>query len=167
MMRSTVSRTVGRFKRCCGTDQPLQFTALASDPGRVTSKDTVLWLTNRTTPLQPCARGWMSADSSAGMNLDQWQAEFDYRLCIRSLPSDNPLPELAFHALIDADRNRGSVPRSDTNALYVRSVGINVAGHLTRGDHGLVAFAPAIEDSGLAAAGDALREIAQRVKVAE
>lgn len=125
--------------------------SLALDPGRVTAKDCVLWLTNRTTPLRITDTGW-AKDHLPYRSLQDWRQAFDWILCVRNLPSDRPLPELPFNAVIDAHCN-GSSPRDPSNPqatgektrMLVQAVGIDTNGHLLRGDHGLAAFVHGVD----------------------
>ncbi len=125
-----LARQVSRTSRC-------SLLSLAQDPGRVTAKDCVLWLTNRTTPLRYVDSVWQK-ELVHHHRLEQWQAAFDWILCIRNLPSDRPLPELRFDLILDAHCNVDSAHAERT--VPVQAVGLDAPGHLLRSDHGLAAF---------------------------
>ncbi len=131
-----LSRYVSRTNRC-------SLLALSQDPGRVTAKDTVLWLTNHTGPMRYSGQGWIK-EWLPHESLQQWQQAFDWIMAIRTLPSDRPLPELTFDLVIDAHCNQhvhewnGSVEQR-TRWLPVAAVGVDAVGDLLRADHGLAA----------------------------
>ncbi|MCC6507898.1 MAG: hypothetical protein IT423_02240 [Pirellulaceae bacterium] len=118
---------------------------LASDPGRTTAKDALLWLTNRTGPIRFCNGQWQNADVDSGASLEEWQQAHDWILGVRSLPSDRQLPDLQFDLLLDAWCNvsTGSSTARDQAPLPVAALGLDRSGFVMRNDHGLVVHARA------------------------
>ena len=135
-----LARQVSRTVRC-------SLLCLPQDPGRVTAKDCILWLTNRTTPLR-CADNRWTKELLNQHSLDEWQQAYDWIMCIRNLPSDRPLPELRFDVVLDSRCNPSSSSQDKRSILIpVQAVGLDVEGHLMRADHGLAAHLPAIDSS--------------------
>jgi hypothetical protein len=133
-----LSRQISRTSRC-------SVLSLAMDPGRVTAKDCILWLTNHTPPVRIGDHGWMK-DRLLIRSLQEWRASFDWILCVRNLPSDRPLPEVEFDLVLDAHCNRASTtPSTQTNRVSTQAVGVDSHGQLMRGDHGLAAYVPAVQ----------------------
>ena len=157
-----IAQQVNRTSRC-------SLLALAQDPGRVTAKDCILWLTNRTSPVR-LVNGVWTKELLLHRSLQSWQQAFDCIVCVRNLPSDRPLPELRFDLVLDAWCNTPSYANesSDSNRLAVRAVGLDADGHLLRSDHGLAAYLPALDsntDSKLPHAIDLMMHLANRYDV--
>lgn len=123
---------------------------LAEDAGRVAASHAALWLTNLSGPVRFRSGQWQAVESSAGMSLHEWRDAHDWIVCVRTLPSDRPLPALSFDLVMDALCN-GPPPTGGNSHrqiyLPVQSVGIDSPGHLSRADHVLDAHAPAIRQS--------------------
>ena len=152
-----LARQVSRTARC-------SLLCLSQDPGRVTAKDCILWLTNRTTPVRLADERW-TKELLNQLSLDEWQKAFDWILCVRNLPSDRPLPELRFDVVLDSQCNLSSSPQ-DKRSIYipVRAVGLDVDGQLLRADHGLAAHLPAIDSpSSVSVAADLLNRMTELV----
>lgn len=149
-----LARQVSRTARC-------SLLCLPQDPGRVTAKDCILWLTNRTTPVRFAGDRW-TKELLNQHSLDEWQQAFDWILCVRNLPSDRPLPELRFDVVFDAQCNITSSPEDKPSIqIPVRAVGLDDDGHLLRADHGLAAHLPGINSTsvGISTAADLLKRM--------
>lgn len=81
---------------------------LSVDPGRTTAKETLLWLTNRASTTTYRDGRWCAPTSATTKSLDDWQRDHDWIVCVRTLPSDRPLPDLPFNLVIDAACNQKS-----------------------------------------------------------
>lgn len=146
-----LARLINRTARC-------SLLCCHQDPGRVTAKEAVLWLTNRTSTIQFTDGSWKKA-SPQHRSLQQWQDSFDWIMCIRNLPTDRQLPELNFNLVLDAHCNQAAYPsnlmanhsdgispgdQESGKTIPVRAVGLDTSGHLLRTDHGLAAMAERI-----------------------
>ena len=159
-----LARQVSRTARC-------SLLCLSQDPGRVTAKDCVLWLTNRTTPVR-FADGVWTKELLNQRSLEQWQQDFDWLLCVRNLPSDRPLPELRFDVVLDAHCNPAlACSPSEKRAVQipVQAIGLDGSGHLLRADHGLAAYLPALTSSSgnHSTAADLLKRMAKEFQDAQ
>ncbi len=74
-----ITRQVSQFTRSSAL-------SLALDPGRVTAKDCVLWLTNHTSPMRVSADGWIKVPELY-RSLQEWQQGFDWIVCLRTYPA--------------------------------------------------------------------------------
>ncbi len=117
---------------------------LATDPGRVTANEVLLWLTNHHAPVRFKSEQWQPLADHAGWRLEDWRQQFDFILGIRTLPSDRQLPMLDFDWFIDADCNSSdrlaSAAHKAVPSTNVCSVGVSGSGHVTRTDHGWNAY---------------------------
>ena len=151
---------------------------LSTDPGRVTAKETLLWLTNVAGTADCVAGIWSRPIMKFEKSLRQWQAEHDWILCVRNLPSDRPLPHLNFHFTIDAACNQHmslTQPRSaaeevEHRTALVAAVGLDASGYLFRLDHAFGAHLDALSTPASAqpalTAEEVLREFAKHLLAA-
>ena len=126
---------------------------LGNDAGRTTSQETLLWLTNIAATARCLDGKWTRSHIPSEATLDVWQAEHDWILCLRNLPSDRPLPDLQFDMVIDAACNALPTSKQVTSqsrhaeVVYVAAVGLESPGHLTRLDHAFAAHLDALDCS--------------------
>lgn len=150
---------------------------LSSDPGRVTAKETVLWLTNVAGTARFTDGQWRRPTMGLAKSLHQWQREHDWILCVRNLPSDRPLPNLRFDFTIDAlcNQRAGNIRSGSSSPAVgeakqiaqVAAVGLETAGHLFRLDHAYgVRLAPVSPSDTVLTAERILRELARTLIVA-
>jgi formylmethanofuran dehydrogenase subunit B len=134
-----IADVISRTTRC-------SLLPLGADPGRTTSKETLLWLTNVAGTARYVDGAWTGSRTGASAALADWQNEHDWILCLRNLPSDRPLPDLAFDLVLDASCNRSAAPtqssgeRDGDRRMPVAGVGWDWPGHLIRIDHAFGAY---------------------------
>ena len=129
---------VSRWTRC-------SLLPLDDDPGRTTSRETLLWLTNRSSTRRWGGHAWADAFGTHSFTLEDWRSRYDWILAVRNLPSDRPLPDIRFDRVLEADCNLSHQPWANRDIargciLPVAAVGIQCSGHLTRCDHGFSAY---------------------------
>ncbi len=155
-----LTRKISQTSRCCLLPLPI-------DAGRITAHETALWLTNIAGTSVYHEGRWQTAMVKDYTELEQWRHNFDWIVCIRTLPSDRPLPQLSFDWIIDAKCNLRSnmryfSPSDKQRVTPVAAVGIETQGHLARIDQAFVAHVPACKSAQRSSAISCLRSLMQR-----
>jgi len=157
-----LSQLLSQSRRC-------SLLPLSSDAGRITSREALLWLTNVTPSARYVAGQWVKPQLGNPHTLSDWEDQFDWIMCVRTLPSDRPLPDLRCDWTLDAACNcsRGQLAFTPSNdCLPVATLGVDGSGHLMRLDHGFVAHIPAALSPSLwPTAGEVLTELARQFHV--
>jgi hypothetical protein len=136
-------RRLLEITRCLSETTRASLLMLESDPGKNTAQDVVLWLTNCAATVRFHHGGWQAVEATDHFTLDDWRREYDWIVCVRALPSVQALPAIDFDWIIDtchSSQPSGEAQRA--RRVAAAAVGLEVGGHVTRGDHGQVCYLP-------------------------
>ncbi len=107
---------------------------LESQVGKLTAEETLLWLTGCSGSATWSGSKWHSPSRYVSYTVDEWQAEFDKIVVVRTIPTVSPLPKLPATAIVATLNELAAYETLPSLTLAIEPIGLEAAGHLVRGD---------------------------------
>ncbi len=140
----TCLRRLTQLARAFGDASKVSLLCLDSKPGRVTAEETLRWLTGHSPTARAAFVSQPTCESQPGIHkrwhapeptpksLEDWREKFDFVCTVRTIPADEPLPNLNPDLSIIAE---GDLSARQTSDKCVRFTGSTTGlGYLFRAD---------------------------------
>ncbi len=126
-------RRIAQMARSSSESPRITVVALDGKPGRITADETLLWLTGNSETAQWSGNHW-TRPAQITPGFQDWRNAFNAIAIVRSVPADEPLPDLAAELVLVPSSEVRYLPPSAEHYFAVADSCIDHPGHLFRGD---------------------------------